>query len=130
MYENRELEVKRSNDRSFGITFAVVFAVLSAFNAFGYWIAWLIIAVLFAFIALLIPRILSPLNKLWFRFGLLIQKITNPIILGFIFFVIIAPIALLMRLFKADPLGLKFNKNSATYWIKRTNAPNSMKNQF
>jgi hypothetical protein len=83
--------------------------------------------------ALFFPTVLSPLNKAWFRLGLLLGKIASPIVLGAIFFLMITPVALLMRLGGRDVLGLRRKKSVSSYWIDRTaSEPNSssFKNQF
>ena len=89
----------------------------------------LIISIIFLFLGLLNSNVLSPLNKLWFRFGLLLGKIISPIIMGIIFFLVVTPIAIIMRLFKKDILNLEFKENN-TYWIDKTGPKSKMKNQF
>ena len=74
-------------------------------------------------------RILNPLNRIWFKFGLFLGKIISPIIMGFIFFFVVTPIGILMRLLRKDLLHLKFN-NKETYWIEKNSIKSKMKNQF
>ena len=74
-------------------------------------------------------KILSPLNKLWFKLGIILGKIISPIIMGIIFFVVVTPIGYLMRLVKKDVLNLKFNDNKS-YWIEKNGPKSKMKNQF
>ena len=74
-------------------------------------------------------NLLKPLNKIWYRFGILLGKLISPIAMFIIFFLIVTPIGLLMRIFGKDILGLKFNKNK-TYWIKKEHDSNRMKDQF
>ena len=78
---------------------------------------------------LLNSKVLTPLNKLWFKFGLLLGKIVSPAIMGLIFFFIVTPIAFVMRIIGKDLLNLKFNNNKS-YWIKKTGPKSKMKNQF
>jgi large-conductance mechanosensitive channel len=74
-------------------------------------------------------KILTPLNKAWFKFGIFLGKIISPIVMGIIFFLVVTPIAFLMRILKKDLLNLKYNKNSS-YWIEKTDPKSTMKNQF
>ena len=90
----------------------------------------LIISFIFLFLALLNSKILTPLNKLWFKFGILLGKIISPIIMGIIFFLVVTPIGLLMRLFGKDVLNLKLNKKESSYWIEKVGPKSKMKNQF
>lgn len=93
------------------------------------WYWSVIVSFIFLTLGLLNSRILTPLNKLWFKFGLFLGRIFSPIIMSFIFFFVVTPIAILMRLFKKDLLNLKFN-NSDTYWIKKNEPKSKMKDQF
>lgn len=114
--------LKLPTDRSFGFTFAVVFALL------GGWLLWkhsrygvgvLSLGALFALVAVVVPKILHPLNIVWMRFGWLLNQIVSPIAMGVIFFGIFAPVGLLFRLKGRDALRRKFEPNSKSYWILR-----------
>ena len=125
-------DIKIGSNRSFGIVFFVVFLLISIYPFLkdGDIRLWsLIISIIFLFLGLLNSNVLSPLNKLWFRFGLLLGKIISPIIMGLIFFLVVTPIAIIMRLFKKDILNLEFKENN-TYWIDKTGPKSKMKNQF
>ena len=125
-------DIKIGSNRSFGFVFFVVFLLISIYPFLkdGDIRLWsLIISIIFLFLGLLNSRVLSPLNKLWFRFGLLLGKIISPIIMGIIFFLVVTPIAIIMRLFKKDILNLEFKENN-TYWIDKTGPKSKMKNQF
>ena len=125
-------DIKIGSNRSFGLVFFVVFLLISIYPFLkdGDIRLWsLIISIIFLFLGLLNSRVLSPLNKLWFRFGLLLGKIISPIIMGIIFFLVVTPIAIIMRLFKKDILNLKFKENN-TYWIDKTGPKSKMRNQF
>ena len=125
-------DIKIGSNRSFGIVFFVVFLLISIylFLKDGDIRLWsLIISIIFLFLGLLNSNLLSPLNKLWFRFGLFLGKIISPIIMGIIFFLVVTPIAIIMRLFKKDILNLEFKENN-TYWIDKTGPKSKMKNQF
>ena len=132
----RDEEIKGSSDRAFGMVFTAVFAIVALWPLTGgasprIWA--LIVAGLILAAALMHPTILSPLNRLWTRFGLLLHKITNPIIMGLVFFVTVTPTALIMKMMGKDPLNRKFDRNVKSYWIDRTPpgpSPETMKNQF
>ena len=124
--------IKISSNKNFGIVFFIFFLIISLYpllndNHLRIWS--LIIALIFLILGLMNSRILTPLNKIWFRFGLLLGQLIYPIIMGFIFFIVVTPIGLLMRILRKDLLGLKFNKNNS-YWIKRKEPKSLMKNQF
>lgn len=128
--------IKGSSDRSFGIVFTVVFAVIGVLPLIGgnapHW--WsLAVAVLLLIVAFSTPKLLAPLNRIWTRFGLLLHRIVNPLVMAFLFFLVVTPIALMMRLFGKRPLHLKMEPDAPTYWISRDPPgpqPDTMKQQF
>ena len=125
-------EIKIVSNRSFGIVFFAVFFIISTYpliNGDGIRLWSLIISIVFLFLGLVNSKILNPLNKMWFKFGIFLGKIVSPLVMGIIFFLVVTPIGLLMRLFKKDLLKLKFNSNSS-YWIEKTEPKSKMKNQF
>ena len=125
-------DVKISSNRSFGIVFFIVFLLIASYPlTYGGEIRiWsLIISIIFLILGLLNSKILAPLNKIWFKFGILLGKIVSPLIMGIIFFLVVTPIALLMRLFGKDVLNLKYNNNKS-YWIEKNGPKSKMKNQF
>ena len=125
-------EVKISSNRSFGIVFFVVFLLIALYPlTYGGEIRiWsLIISTIFLILGLLNSEILTPLNKIWFKFGILLGKIVSPLIMGVIFFLVVTPIGLIMRLLGKDVLNLKYNKNKS-YWIEKNGPKSKMKNQF
>ena len=125
-------EIKISSNRSFGIVFFIVFLLIGTYpllNNDDIRIWSLLISIVFLILGLLNSKILLPLNKIWFKFGILLGKIISPLIMGLIFFVVVTPIALLMRLFNKDLLNLKFNKRKS-YWIEKSEPKSKMKNQF
>ena len=134
-YERSE-DVHGSSDRSFGIVFAVVFCVIGLLPlAFGGGARlWSLgVGVAFLLVAVVAPAVLAPLNRLWLRFGLLLHRIVSPLVLGIMFFVVITPMALVMRALGKDLLRLRFDRAAASYWIDRTPPgppPESMKDQF
>ena len=126
-------EIKLGSNRNFGIVFFIVFLLIAIYPLInqGEIRIWsLIISFLFLFFGLLNSKILTPLNKLWFRFGLFLGKIISPIIMGVIFFLVVTPIGLLMRFFGKDVLNLKLNKKKSSYWIEKDGPKSKMKNQF
>ena len=125
-------DVKIGSNRSFGIVFFVVFLIIATYpliNGDELRIWSLIISIIFLFLGLVNSKILNPFNKLWFKFGIFLGKIISPLVMGTIFFLIVTPIGLLMRLLNKDLLNLRFN-NNGSYWIEKTEPKSKMKNQF
>jgi hypothetical protein len=125
-------DIKIGSNRSFGIVFFIVFFLISIYplvNSESIRIWSLIVSLIFLILGAINSKLLSPLNKVWFKFGLLLGRIISPIVMGIIFFLVVTPIALLMRLLKKDLLNLKFSKNN-TYWIEKSGPKSKMKNQF
>tara|TARA_B100001564_G_C20025468_1_gene396555 strand:+ start:56 stop:442 length:387 start_codon:yes stop_codon:yes gene_type:complete len=125
-------KIKIGSNRSFGIVFFVVFLLIAIYpllNQSEIRIWPLAISLVFLALGIINSKILTPLNKIWFKFGLLLGKIISPLIMGLIFFIVVTPIGLLMRMFKKDLLSLKFN-NDQTYWIKKNDNDNRMNKQF
>ena len=125
-------EVKIGSNRSFGIVFSIVFLLIALYpliNGENLRLWSLIISIVFIVLGIINSNLLKPLNKLWFKFGLLLGKIISPFVMGIIFFVVVTPIAILMRLLRKDLLNLKFNKNNS-YWIRKSGPKSKMKNQF
>ena len=130
-------QVPLGSDRGFGVTFAVIFALIGGYftvftpAAAGPWLLGL--AGAFFAVALMRPATLRPLNHLWFRFGLLLHKIISPIVMGLMFFLVFTPFAVVMKLAGRDHLCLKFDPEQKSYWVKRETpgpAPESFKKQF
>ena len=125
-------DIKISSNRSFGIVFFVVFLLIALYPlTYGGEIRiWsLIISIIFLILGLLNSKILAPLNKIWFKFGILLGRIVSPLIMGIIFFLVVTPIGFIMRLLGKDVLNLKYNKNKS-YWIEKNGPKSKMKNQF
>jgi hypothetical protein len=129
-------EITGSSDRALGLVFAGVFTIFGLWPLFGghgprLWC--LAVALLFGAVALLRPALLKPLNRLWTRFGLLLHRLVNPIIMALLFYVTITPIGLAMRLLGKDFLKLRLEADRKSYWIERRPpgpAPDTMKYQF
>ena len=125
-------DIKISSNRSFGVVFFIVFLLIALYpllnnNEIRLWS--LIVSVLFLILGILNSKILSPLNKIWFKFGLLLGKIISPIIMGVIFFLVVTPIGFIMKLLGKDLINLKFN-NEKSYWSEKSGPKSKMKNQF
>ena len=133
---NLDEEISVGSPRAFGFVFAVVFSIVALWPLLNdapvrLWAAAIAGAITTA--TILKPSFLQPLNHLWFRFGMLLHKIINPLVMAFLFFLTVTPIALIFRLIGKDPLNRKADPNCASYWIKRDPkelTPESMKNQF
>jgi hypothetical protein len=135
--ENRSFDQpKIGSEQSFGILFAAVFAIIGLWPLVGGGAArlWsLCLAALLLLLAVVAPGLLRPLNKLWFRFGLLLGKMATPIVIGFLFYLTVTPVALLIRLLRKDVLRLKRNTTALSYWLPRTPPGperGSMRDQF
>jgi len=125
-------DIKISSNKSFGIVFAVVFSLIALWpllkgNEIRLWS--LIISIIFLTLGLLNSKILTPLNKLWFKLGLLLGNFIAPIIMGIIFFFVVTPTGIIMKLLRKDLIKLKKN-NDESYWIEKKDIKSSMKNQF
>ena len=129
-------EVQSSSDRGFGIVFCILFLIIGLWPVFwgGSPRAWsLSISGAFLAVAFIRPQLLRPLNRLWTAFGLLLHKVVNPLVMGFLFFLVVTPIGLLMRLLGKRPLELEFERDRSSYWKDRTPPgppAEGMKNQF
>ena len=125
-------EKNKSSNRSFGIVFFIVFLIIGIYPMLnkGDLRLWsLIFSVIFLILGLLNSEFLTPLNKIWFKFGIFLGKIFSPIIMALIFFFVVTPIGLLMRFIGKDVLNLKFN-NDKSYWVEKKGPKSKMKNQF
>ena len=128
----KNTEIKIGSNKSFGIVFFVVFLLIAIYPLInnGELRIWSsVIAIIFLILGLTNSKVLTPLNKLWFKFGLFLGKIISPIVMGIIFFFVVTPIAIFMKLLRKDLINLKFNNNS-TYWIEKKGPKSKMKNQF
>jgi hypothetical protein len=127
------VSVKISSNRSFGFLFFVVFFVVSLWplKSQGDLRLWaFILSLVFLVLGVLNSKLLTPLNKLWFKFGILLGSIVSPIVMGAVFFIVVTPIGLIMRLLGKDLLRINKSKPISTYWINRDKQKNTMKKQF
>ena len=124
--------IKVGSNKSFGIVFFVFFLVVGLYpliNQDSLRIWSIVISIIFLILGLINSQILTPLNILWFKFGMLLGRFVSPIVMGLVFFLVVTPTGLIMKLFNKDLLKLRKNKNSS-YWIKRPETKSEMKNQF
>ena len=120
------------SNKSFGIVFCIFFIIVGLYpliNADGIRIWSIILSIIFLILGLLNSRFLTPLNILWFKFGIFLGKFISPVVMGLVFFLVVTPTGIIMRLLKKDLLKLKKN-NLKTYWINRPDSKSDMKNQF
>jgi large-conductance mechanosensitive channel len=125
-------DVKLGSNRSFGIVFCIVFLIIAFYPIINGETAriWsIIVSLIFLLLGLINSKLLTPLNRVWFKFGLFIGKIISPLVMGIIFFLVVTPIGILMRILNKDLINLKFNNNKS-YWIEKTDPKSKMKNQF
>ena len=125
-------DIKIGSNRSFGIVFFVVFLLISFYpliNGLDIRLWSLLVSFIFLILGLLNSKLLNPLNKIWFKTGIILGNIVSPLVMGFIFFIVVTPIGFIMRLFGKDMLNLKFNNNDS-YWIEKKGPKSKMRNQF
>ena len=128
----KNTEIKISSNKSFGVVFFIVFLLIAIYpltNNEEFRIWSFTISIIFLILGLINSKVLTPLNKLWFKFGLLLGRIASPLIMGIIFFLVVTPTAFIMRIIGKDLLNLKFD-NSKSYWIEKNGPKSKMKNQF
>lgn len=132
----RQHTIERGSERALGLVFTAFFLVVGCLPVFGGnavrgWA--IVVAAAFLAITLLRPDLLAPLNRIWTWLGLLLHRVVSPLVLGALFFLVVTPIAVLMRALGKDPLRLRFDRTAGTYWIERRPPgppPESMRNQF
>jgi len=126
-------KIKISSNRSFGLLFFVVFLIVSLWpltheGSIRIWSV--IISAVFLILGLINSKLLTPLNLLWFKFGMILGAIVSPIVMGIVFFLVVTPIGLALSIMGKDLLNKKYNKKKETYWIKRETPIGTMKRQF
>ncbi len=130
---NNKSNINMGSNRSFGLVFFVVFLIL------GFWpvksggeinILLILISFIFLFLAITKSKFLTPLNKLWFKFGIKLGAIMAPIVMSVVFFLVVTPIGIIMKIIGKDLINKKINKDTKSYWINRKKAIGSMKRQF
>jgi len=130
---SKKSNIKISTNRNFGLVFFIFFLII------GFWPlinmqeirTWsLIIAIPFLILGLINSKLLTPLNLLWSKLGIFLGSIIAPIVMAFVFFFVVTPTSLFMKILGKDILNKKYNKNEKSYWIKRKNLKSTMRNQF
>ena len=130
---NQNSKIKMGSNRGFGLVFFFVFIII------GFWplknngdlrIYFVLLSMLFLILGLIKSKLLTPLNLLWFKFGILIGSIMAPIVMGIVFFLIVTPTGLIMKMFGKKMLNRGFDKSKTSYWINRGKEAHSMKKQF
>tara|TARA_B100000131_G_C17951057_1_gene546471 strand:+ start:22 stop:408 length:387 start_codon:yes stop_codon:yes gene_type:complete len=124
--------IKLPSNRNFGMVFFIVFLIIALWpllkqNEIRIWS--LIISFIFFILGLINSKLLTPFNKLWFKFGIFLGNIISPIVMGIVFFLVVTPTGLIMRFLRKDILKLK-NNSKDSYWIDKDNTKSSMRNQF
>ena len=125
-------DTKIGSNKSFGIVFFIVFLIIALYpmlkgQDLRLWS--LIISLIFLILGIINSTVLTPLNKIWFKFGILLGNIISPIVMAIVFFVVVTPTGIIMKILRKDLIGLKKN-NKNTYWIEKKAKMTSMKNQF
>jgi len=132
LFSLKNINIKIGTNKSFGIVFFVFFFIVSMFPLLNdgnirFWS--LIISIIFLILGILNSKILTPLNQIWFKFGILLGRFVSPVVMGIVFFAIVTPTSVIMRILQKNLLNLKKN-NKKTYWIERSKIKSKMKNQF
>ena len=126
-------KIKISSNRSFGLLFFVVFLIVSLWpltheGSIRIWSV--IVSAVFLILGLINSRLLTPLNVLWLKFGMILGAIISPIVMGIVFFLVVTPTGFILRIMGKDLLNKKYDKEKETYWIKRNASIGTMKRQF
>ena len=123
--------ISRKDNITFGILFFIFFLIIGLYPlklSGSIRISSIIFSLVFFFVTIIKPNLFTPLNKLWIKFGIFLGKIISPIVIGLVFFLVVTPIGIFVKILKKDVMGLKREKSS--YWINRKDKLQSMKKQF
>jgi len=127
----KSIEVDKNNNIVFGLIFFIFFLIISLYPLIsnGTIRIWsIVLSLVFLIITITKPNLFTFLNKLWIKFGILLGKIISPIVMGLVFFFVVTPIGIFVKILKKDVMGLK--KGASSYWITREDKVQSMKKQF
>ena len=130
---HHESKIKIGSNRNFGLVFFFVFLIVGLWpllNGGPFRIWSIVIAIIFLILGLVNSKLLTPLNKLWFKFGLFLGTIVSPFVMGIIFFLVITPIGFVMKIIGKDLLNIKHDNKKKSYWINRDKSKSTMKQQF
>ena len=131
IYINKTLVIKKKSNVTFGILFFIFFLIIGLYplKSGGITRVWsIVLSLVFLIITIIKPNLFTFLNKLWIKFGLLLGKIISPIIMGLVFFLVVTPVGIFLKILKKDVMGLK--RGASSYWINREDKLQSMKKQF
>ena len=129
----RYTSIEQSSPKSFGILFSIVFLIIALYpltNSEDIHLWAMIISAIFLLLAFVAPQLLALPNKLWFKFGILLGSIIAPVVMALVYFIVVLPTGLIMRLLGKDILKQRLDKDAKSYWINRSEPVGSMKNQF
>ena len=127
------MNTKKNNNRSFGILFFFVFIIIGLWplnKIYEVNIFFLFLAFVFLLLGLFNSSLLTPFNKSWIKLGEILGKIVAPIVMLTVYFIVLTPVSLIVRIFGKDMLGLKFSKKAKTYWIKKKKTWEQWRNNF
>ena len=130
---HHESKIKIGSNRNFGLVFFFVFLIVGLWpllNGGPFRIWSIVIAIIFLIFGLMNSKLLTPLNKLWFKFGIFLGTIVSPFVMGIIFFLVITPICYVMKIIGKDLLNIKHDNKKKSYWINRDKTKSTMKQQF
>ena len=127
----KSIEVNKNNNIFFGLIFFIFFLIISLYPLISnepIRIWSVVVSLVFLIITIIKPNLFTFLNKLWIKFGILLGKIISPIVMGLVFFFVVTPIGIFVKIIKKDVMGL--NRGASSYWITREDKIQSMKKQF
>jgi len=125
------INIKNKDNITFGVLFFILFLIIGIYplKSGGVIRIWsVVLSSLFLIITIIRPNLFTFLNRLWIQFGILLGKIISPVVMGLVFFFVVTPIGILVRILKKDVMGLK--RGASSYWINREDKVQSMKKQF
>ena len=133
MSNSKNIKNNLPSEKNFGLTFACVFIIIGLWPLFAsepirLWS--FIVSFILVIISFIFPKILRPFNKWWFKFGMLLRSVVSRIVIPLVFYLVVTPMGLFMRLLGKDTLKQKLDKSAKSYWIERREPIGSMKNQF
>jgi len=126
-------EIKLPSNKSFGIVFFIVFFIIALWplkSGSDIRIVPLLISLIFLILGLINSNLLKPLNIIWMKFGLMLGKFMNPIIMGLIYYLTVVPTGLILKILNKNLLNIKKKNDQKSYWIKKEKSQSTMKNQF
>jgi len=131
--DKSNISIELGSNKSFGVTFTIIFCIAWIWAyTFGLWLHWIFLslAVVFFVITIFRPSLLRGLNVAWFKVGMFLARIINPLVMLLLFSILILPVGVLFRMIGRDALMRNYESNIDSYWVERKSQPKSMKNQF